>query len=75
MLAYTGNRMKTAENQKELLITILGPMCVVPDSLFVRLITSEPMITAFWRRLTAGCVIALETISLWENLGGYIVFC
>ena len=51
--------MKIAENQKGLLITILGVLCVVPDSLFVRLITSDPLVTAFWRSLTAGVVIAL----------------
>ena len=39
-------------------------MCVVPYSLFVRLITSEPMIIAFWRSLTAGSVIALGLLVL-----------
>ena len=39
-------------------------MCVVPYSLFVRLIASEPMITAFWKSLTAGCVIALGLLVL-----------
>ena len=49
--------MKMADHQKGLLITILGVLFVVPDSLLVRLITSDPLITAFWRSLTAGILI------------------
>ena len=37
------------ERSKGLLITFLGVLFVVPDSLFVRLIDSDPMTTAFWR--------------------------
>jgi drug/metabolite transporter (DMT)-like permease len=51
------NGMKMADHQKGLLITILGVLFVVPDSLLVRLITSDPLITAFWRSLTAGILI------------------
>ena len=49
--------MKITNHQKGLLITVLGVLFVVPDSLFVRLINSEPLVTAFWRSLTAGLLI------------------
>lgn len=42
------------DHKKGLIITTLGVLFVVPDSLFVRLIEAEPMVTAFWRALTAG---------------------
>ena len=51
-----------ADHQKGLLITILGVLFVVPDSLFVRLIASDPLITAFWRSLTAGVMIVFFLI-------------
>lgn len=45
------------DHPKGLIITTLGVLLVVPDSLFVRLIEAEPMVTAFWRGLTAGCLV------------------
>ena len=42
---------------KGLIITTLGVLFIVPDSLFVRLIEAEPMVTAFWRALMAGFVV------------------
>ena len=45
------------DHLKGLAITIVGVLLVVPDSLFVRLLNAEPMVTAFWRSLTAGLFI------------------
>ena len=45
------------DHNKGLIITTLGVLCVVPDSLFVRLIETEPMTIAFWRGLTAGLIV------------------
>ena len=45
------------DHLKGLLITSLGVLLVVPDSLFVRLIQAEPMVTAFWRGMTSGLFI------------------
>ncbi len=42
---------------KGLLITALGVLLVVPDSLFVRLIEAEALVIAFWRAATAGTFI------------------
>ena len=50
------------ERSKGLLITFLGVLFVVPDSLFVRLIDSDPMTTAFWRGLIGGSLIFLVLI-------------
>ncbi|MCX7558598.1 DMT family transporter [Sulfitobacter sp. F26204] len=42
------------EQSKGLLITLIGVLFVVPDSLFVRLISAEALTIAFWRLLLAG---------------------
>ena len=47
------------DHAKGLLITTLGVLFVVPDSLFVRLIVAEPLVVAFWRGMTAGVIILL----------------
>jgi hypothetical protein len=47
------------DHLKGLVFTLLGVLLVVPDSLFVRLIEAEPMVTAFWRGLTAGVFVLL----------------
>ena len=44
---------------KGLLITLIGVVFVVPDSIMVRLMSSDPMVTAFWRSLTAGIFVAI----------------
>lgn len=43
---------------KGILITATGVLLVVPDSLFVRLIAADSIVTAFWRALFAGGLIA-----------------
>lgn len=48
-----------SDHLKGLLITTLGVLLVVPDSLFVRLISVEPLVTAFWRGVTSGMVILI----------------
>jgi len=52
------------DHLKGLVITTLGVLLVVPDSLFVRLIEAEPMVTAFWRGLTAGVIVLLALLSI-----------
>jgi len=47
------------DRSKGLLITLIGVVFVVPDSIMVRLISSDPMVTAFWRSLTAGIFVAI----------------
>lgn len=44
------------EHSKGLLITALGVLFIVPDSLFIRLIDADTMTVAFWRSLTSGAV-------------------
>lgn len=55
---------------KGLIITTLGVLLVVPDSLFVRLIVADPMVTAFWRGLTAG-VLVLVVLLAFQGLSGF----
>jgi len=47
------------DRSKGLLITLIGVVFVIPDSIMVRLISSDPMVTAFWRSLTAGIFVAI----------------
>ena len=47
------------DHLKGLLITTLGIILILPDTLFVRIITAEAMVTAFWRCLFAGCLILI----------------
>ncbi len=53
---------------KGLLITALGVLFVVPDSLFVRLIEADPLVTTFWRGVMSGLVV-LVAIVLVPGLG------
>ncbi len=45
------------DHAKGLLITALGVLMVVPDSLFVRLIQADPATITFWRAMIAGSAI------------------
>jgi drug/metabolite transporter (DMT)-like permease len=49
---------------KGLLITTLGVLFVVPDSLFVRLIDADALTIAFWRLLLAGGALTLGLLML-----------
>lgn len=58
------------EHFKGLIITTLGVLFVVPDSLFVRLIQADPMVTAFWRGLTSGGLI-LIALMMFQGTKGF----
>jgi len=49
--------MAITDQTKGLLITFFGVILVVPDSLFVRLITIDPLATAFWRSASSGALV------------------
>ena len=55
---------------KGLLITSMGVLLVVPDSLFVRLIYAEPMVIAFWRSLISG-IFVLFIVALFHGIRGF----
>jgi len=55
---------------KGLIITTLGVLFVVPDSLFVRLIDAEPLVTAFWRGMTSGLIIIVAILAF-QGLAGF----
>ena len=59
-----------SEHLKGLLITILGVLLVVPDSLFVRLIYAEPMVIAFWRSLISG-IFVLLIVAVFYGMQGF----
>ena len=62
------------DHLKGLVITTLGVLLVVPDSLFVRLLDAEPMVTAFWRGLTAGLIVLLVLLVVRGSKGFRAVF-
>jgi drug/metabolite transporter (DMT)-like permease len=51
---------------KGILLTSLGVLFVVPDSLFVRVIAADAITIAFWRLLNAGVLIALG-VFVWQG--------
>lgn len=52
---------------KGILLTSLGVLFVVPDSLFVRLLDADAMTIAFWRMLNSGVLIACG-LFLWQGV-------
>ena len=58
------------DHAKGLLITTLGLLFVVPDSLFVRLIAADPVVVAFWRGMTSGLFIVIGLLAL-QGLRGF----
>ncbi|MDO6478746.1 DMT family transporter [Shimia thalassica] len=48
---------------KGLLITTLGVLCVLPDSLFIRLIDADALVIAFWRNLMAGTGVLIGVLA------------
>ena len=59
-----------SDYQKGIIITFFGVLFVTPDSLFVRLISSDALTIAFWRSFAAGFLIlvALITFTGLKNL-------
>lgn len=57
------------EHAKGLLITTLGVLFVVPDSLFVRLIHADPVTIAFWRGMSSGVLILLALLAVQGTSG------
>ncbi len=58
------------DHLKGLIVTTLGVLFVVPDSLFVRLIVADPITTAFWRSIGAGTII-LVGLLLVQGFSGF----
>ena len=54
--------MHISIHQKGLLLTAVGVLFIVPDSLFVRMISTDPLVNSFWRSLVAGLFIAFWLI-------------
>lgn len=55
---------------KGILITVLGVLCVVPDSLFVRVIDAAPMTTAFGRAFMSGATVFVVVL-LFQGLAPF----
>lgn len=56
------------DTTKGLMITMLGVLLVVPDSLFVRLIQADALVISFWRGLISG-VLILAGVLLFQGAG------
>ena len=55
---------------KGLVLTTLGVLFVVPDSLFVKLIVADSMVTAFWRGVSSGVLILIALLA-WQGTKGF----
>jgi drug/metabolite transporter (DMT)-like permease len=52
------------DHTKGLLITMLGVLFIVPDSLFIRLIDADTLTLAFWRNFISGSVVIAGLIAV-----------
>jgi len=52
------------DQTKGFLITIIGVLFIVPDSLFVRLIEADTLTTAFWRNTLSGVILCTTYLIL-----------
>lgn len=59
------------DHLKGLLITTLGVLFVVPDSLFVRLIAADALTIAFWRLFLAGSLTTLFVLA-WRGRAPFV---
>ncbi|MEI4260552.1 DMT family transporter [Roseovarius sp. D0-M9] len=59
-----------SEHLKGLLITTLGVLMIVPDSLFVRMIAADPATITFWRACISGSLI-LAGCLVFQGLAGF----
>ncbi|SEK64323.1 EamA domain-containing membrane protein RarD [Roseovarius nanhaiticus] len=64
------NKSLMSEHLKGLIITALGVLMIVPDSLFVRLIMADPATITFWRAAVAGTLI-LAGCFVVQGLSGF----
>ncbi len=62
------------DHLKGLTITALGILCLVPDSLFVRVIEADPMTTAFGRSAMSGLFVLLVVLAFQGFAGFRAVF-
>lgn len=62
--AKSMHRCAMDDTSKGLLITTVGVLLVVPDSLFVRLIDASAFTIAFWRLLLAGGMLGLGILAI-----------
>ncbi|WP_406649647.1 DMT family transporter [Aliisedimentitalea scapharcae] len=58
------------DHLKGLLITTLGVLLVIPDSLFVRLIVADPMVISFWRAMMSGVIVLIVVLTT-KGVGGF----
>lgn len=59
-----------SEHMKGILITALGVMLIVPDSLFVRMIDAGPATITFWRSFMAGALILIGLL-IFQGFSGF----
>jgi drug/metabolite transporter (DMT)-like permease len=62
------------DHMKGIAITTLGILLVTPDTIFVRMITADPMVISFWRGLLSGFVVLILVGALQGREGFRSVF-
>ncbi|MFT4742326.1 MAG: drug/metabolite transporter (DMT)-like permease [Yoonia sp.] len=62
------------DHTKGIAITTLGILLVTPDTIFVRIITADPMVISFWRGLLSGIVVLILVSAIQGRAGFRAVF-
>lgn len=62
------------DHTKGIAITTLGILLVTPDTIFVRMITADPMVISFWRGLLSGIVVLILVSAIQGRAGFRAVF-
>ena len=62
------------DHMKGIAITTLGILLVTPDTIFVRMITADPMVISFWRGLLSGFVVLILVGAIQGRAGFRSVF-
>ncbi len=57
------------DHTKGIAITTLGILLVTPDTIFVRIITADPMVISFWRGLLSGIVVLILVSAIQGRAG------
>ena len=67
MLGLNMSTLKISEQAKGLILTLIGVLAVVPDSILIRLINADILTITFWRALIPGLIISLGVLLFYRR--------
>ena len=60
-------KLKFNNQSKGLILTTIGVLAIVPDSILIRLIQADILTITFWRALIPGIIISLGVILFYRK--------